>query len=446
MLSEAALGFFYLKNMSNEIQYKRIQLENGLKVVGEIHPYGNAVSLGFALSLGSRDEQDADLQGACHLLEHLCFKSTEKYNSFELVNKWESRGGDLNAFTAKEYTCFHAYGLKEDLEMGLDILTQIVFYNNWSEKDFKAEQSVVSQEILVSHDNPEDFLFDDFTSKYFEGGPMAHPIFGSIESVRDMDIDKLRAFQEMYYRPENCVLAVAGNFDWEELIKILPKFLPKSKSEFIDNRVYPPLRGNSFLHFEKRKSHHNHFLMSYPSHSLREGRFFESSILTNHLSGGMNSLLFQKIREDRALCYQISASYGPSQQAGMFSLYSSTQEDKLIALVEESLSLLKEIKENSLQQSEIDASAEQIRCGLLLGETDIDSRMNSLIYDEIFSREYLSVEQLIEGLQKVDSDSMREYLQKYFELERSSFYFFGSLNKSTQKSLESVCSRFMLDA
>ncbi|MEC9283969.1 MAG: pitrilysin family protein [Bdellovibrionota bacterium] len=430
--------------MSNEIQHKRIQLDNGLKVVGEIHPYGNAVSLGFALKIGSRDEQESELQGACHLLEHLCFKSTEKYNSFELVNKWESRGGDLNAFTAKEYTCFHAYGLKEDLEMGLDLLTQIVFYNNWSEKDLQAEQSVVSQEILVSHDNPEDFLFDDFTSKYFAGGPMAHPIFGSIESVRDMDIEKLRDFQALYYRPENCVLAVAGNFDWDELIRQLPQFLPKGESSFKDDRIYPPLRGNSFLHFEKRKSHHNHFLMSYPSHSLREGRFFESSILTNHLSGGMNSLLFQKIREDLALCYQISASYGPSQQAGMFSLYSSTQEDKMVPLVQECLNLLKEIKEKSLTQQEIDASAEQIRCGLLLGETDIDSRMNSLIYDEIFSREYLNVEALIEGLQKVDLNSMEEYLQNYFELERSSFYFFGDISKSTQKLLESVCSPFLV--
>lgn len=428
--------------MSEGISYHKAILNNSLRVVGECHPYGNAISLGLAIDFGSRDEGPGE-QGAAHLLEHLCFKATEKYTAFELVDAWESRGGDLNAFTAKEFTCFHAFGLKEDLALAMDLLQQIVFFNRWTAEDLAAEKSVIAQEILMSYDTPDDFMFDDFTQRFLMGSSMAHPIFGSLESVSQMQEANLRALQDHYYRPERAVLVVTGNFVWTEFLSLAERCFASLVSEPLKKREFADPQSRSFLHFEQRQSHHKHFLLGFNGHSLREGRHIEASVLSNYLSGGMNSLLFQKIREQQSLCYQISASYGPNEQVGIFSCYSSTQEDKLVALTREVYEVFLQIAAEGISAEAIAASAEQLRCSLLLGEDDIDSRMQSLVFDEIFARPYSSVQDWIEQLKMVNESTMTAYIQKYFRLSTASVYYFGQLSSSTRKSLQTAYQEFI---
>lgn len=416
------------------IQYKKTKLDNGIEIVGEIHPYGNAVSLGFGVRYGSRDEKNKDVHGLAHLIEHLVFKSTKKYNAFELVNSLEEKGGDINAFTCKEFTCFHSYGLKEDLPKAIDVLSQIVFYSNWKKSDFDLEKEVILQEIMMSHDNPEDYMFDDFTERFFGGSALSHPIFGNLDSVRNMSFKEAKDVFKKEYVPANVIISVAGNFDWDEFVKLISKASP-NKSGDKSKRSYSRIKPKSFVHFEEKQIQQAHVIIGFPVNAIRDGIHYPVSLISNYLSGGMNSRLFQDLREKKGLCYAVSSSYGPNQQAGSFSLSGSTSPEKVFEFTTESLKILNEIKLKALSKKDLEKTKQQIRCGLLLGESDIDSRMHSLMYDKMFGRKYRSVADLVDAIMKITTKDMKDYVNKFFSLEKSSFYFMGNVSDQEKKKI-----------
>lgn len=422
------------------VSFYQKTLKNKLEVVGEKHPYGNAVALGFALRFGSRDEWSEKEHGMAHFIEHLVFKSTQKYNSFDLVNVLEEKGGDLNAFTCKEFTCMHFYGLKEDLEKAIDVISQICFFSNWTDADFVSEKEVIKQEILMSYDNPEDFMFDDFTQKYFSGSSLAHPIFGTLESLEKIQLSDVKSFMAEFYRPENTVVSIAGDFDWDKFVSLLESYTPENPTEAMKVRGYDPVAANSFIHFENKDIQQHQLIMAFPVNAIRDGIHYPVSILSNYLGSGMNSVFFQELREKKSLCYSVSASYGPNEQAGMFSVMSSTTEEKLAELLMEVRSILFDIQENSIPEKDLEKVKMQIRCGLLLGESDIDARMHSMIYDKIFGRNYRSIKELVEAISSLQARDMSEYLDKYFKPDQASYYIMGRNSESLMKQITSCLS------
>jgi predicted Zn-dependent peptidase len=422
------------------VSFYQTTLKNKIEVVGEKHPYGNAVALGFALRFGSRDEWSEKEHGMAHFIEHLVFKSTQKYNSFDLVNVLEEKGGDLNAFTCKEFTCMHFYGLKEDLEKAIDVISQICFFSNWTEADFDSEKEVIKQEILMSYDNPEDYMFDDFTNKYFAGSSLAHPIFGTLDSLEKIELEDVRAFMKEFYRPENTIVSIAGDFGWNRFVSLLESYTPENPAEPMKDRVFDPVHGNKFVHFETKDIQQHQLIMAFPVNAIRDGIHYPVSILSNYLGSGMNSVLFQELREKKALCYSVSASYGPNEQAGMFSVMSSTTEEKLPELLSEVRNILFDLQEKGLAESALEKVKMQIRCGLLLGESDVDARMHSMIYDKIFSREYRSIKDLVESISSLNTTDMQEYLSRFFKPNEASYYVMGRNTSALESSILSCLS------
>lgn len=425
------------------IEFYNTKLKNGLEVIGEKHPYGNAVSIGFAVRFGSRDESSENEFGIAHLIEHLVFKQTQKYDSFTIVDLLERKGGDINAFTSKEFTCFHSYGLKEDLKTAVDVLSQLCFYSTWSAEDFYSEKEVIEQEISMSTDTPEDYMYDHFTSLQFSGTSMAHPIFGSLGSLESIELSKTKEVQKKYYQPENMIVSVAGNFDWPELLNYLEEYCPDTSEQSVLDRKFDRVSCKSFLHFEPKQISQAHMILSFPVNAIRDGIHYPISIISNYLSGGMNSKLFQELREKRSLCYSVSASYGPNQQVGTFTVSAATSKDKLLSLFRSVWDILNEIKKHSISQKDLENIIEQIRCGLLLGEADIDARMHSMLFDKVFGREYRSIEMVVDKLKLVSAEDMRSYVDKFFQLDSPAVYFMGNFDEKEMKAVSASISELI---
>ncbi|MCW2692270.1 MAG: peptidase domain protein [Mycobacterium sp.] len=393
---------------------KRTTLANGLRIVTEAVPGVRSVSFGIWVDVGSRDETPAQA-GTSHFLEHLLFKGTRRRSALDIAAAMDAVGGELNAFTSKEYTCYYARVLDADLPLAVDLVCDMVTDSLLTAEDIDAERGVVLEEIAMHDDDPSDIVHDLFAAGVFGDAPLGRPVLGSAESLDRLRRDGIAEYWERHYAPPGLVVAAAGNLEHGRVVDLVRRAL----ADLEDGRGAPlPARldrggpgvamrgtGASLL---DRPTEQAHLVLGGPGLSRRDERRFALGVLSNALGGGMSSRLFQEVRERRGLAYSVYSFSSHYADAGLFGLYAGCAPENAKEVLDVCRDVLAGVAEAGLTEEEVARGRGQVIGGLLLGLEDSGSRMSRVGKGELVHGEVLEVAEIVRRVEAVDADAVAE--------------------------------------
>lgn len=392
---------------------RKAVLPSGLRIVTEELPTVRSAAFGVWVNVGSRDESPS-VAGASHFLEHLLFKGTKRRSAMEISSSIEAVGGEMNAFTGKEYTCFYARVLDENLPLAIDVVSDLITSSVVVPADVDAERGVVLEEIHMRDDDPGDLIHDLFTETLYGDTPLGRPILGSVESITGMSRTSVNGYYRRKYRPSDLVIAVAGNFKHEDVVRDTKRAF--AADGFLAERAKPsePRSAASVKHqgmgefrVMAKETEQAHVLLGVPGVSRNDERRFALSVLNAALGGGMSSRLFQEIREKRGLAYSV---YSYTQQfagSGLFGVYAGCQPGKVHEVLKITRDILADVEANGLRDEELDRAKGQARGGLVLGLEDTGSRMSRLGKSELMYGDLKTIDQMLAEIDAVTPEDIR---------------------------------------
>ena len=402
---------------------QKSQLPNGIRVITENHPKSSAVHIGFWVQTGSRDETQ-ELAGISHLVEHLVFKGTKKRSAYEIAFALESVGGDLNAFTTKEYTCYQTLSLKEHLHLSLDVLADLVFSPTFPVKEFKKEKDVVLQEISMSKEEYSEYIYDLYLESCFPKKSIGHPILGNEKSVSETTRQDLIRYHKERYCAENTIITVVGPVDHNEIVDKLSgllKRVPQRKNKIV--RRKPKLKKiESQVNCPSEQAHG---LMVFETASYKNPMRYESYFVSTLLGGGMTSRLYQTVREKNGLAYSVYSYLYTFIDTALSCVYFATDMNKMEKAKDLVLREMHKLKSKGISKKDLNLYRTQMKGNLLLGIDDLDGRMTTLAHNEMVFGRQRSLQEVIDDIESVSIDSVAAYLEKYLNLDNVGFMALG---------------------
>lgn len=402
-------------------------LKNGMKVVCEQMEHVHSVSFGVWVFAGSKDEKESD-NGIAHMVEHMVFKGTKTKTAKDIADETAAIGGNINAYTSKEFTSYYARVLKEHLKRAIALIGDMLINSTMSQEELEKEKGIVLEEIDMYNDSPEDLSHEVLQKKVWENHPLGYLISGERETVLSLTEDDLHRFLLDYYVGENMVISLAGNFDeketllWlEEIFGRLPK---KGKVKSNPVPVFKPC-----LYVEKKDVEQIHLNIVYDSiTSLAEERY-GFSILNSILGGSVNSRLFLRIREELGITYSIY-TYGSSFiEAGLFHIYAAMNPNQFPKVIEEIGKELKKFLKEGPLGGELIHAKEQIKTDLIIQEESTKYRMNSNAKSLLQFGEIITLEEVIDKVNKISKEDCVNYMAKYFDKARTGIGIVGNVEK-----------------
>ncbi len=397
---------------------KRSVHASGLRIVTEEVPSVRSAAVGIWVNVGSRDEAPATA-GASHFLEHLLFKGTTSRTALEISSSIESVGGEMNAFTSKEYTCFYARVIDTDLPMAIDVVSDLITSSVVSALDVDAERKVVLEEIAMRDDDPSDLVHDLFSDTYYGDTPIGRPILGTIDSINAMSRSTVFNYYKKKYLPQDLVVAVAGNIKHKRVVAMVEQAL--SRDNFLDVMAAPVIRPNIPIKNSKqqsvglmyKKSEQAHMFYGMEAVARADERRFAMGVLSAALGGGMSSRLFQEIREKRGLAYSV---YSYAQQfagSGLIGFYAGCNPAKAVEVVEIIRSVLNDVAVNGMTQEEIDRAKGAVRGSLVLSQEDTGSRMSRIGKNEIVYGQVMDFDDILTSIDRVSAQDIGEIASEF---------------------------------
>ena len=400
---------------------RRTVLPGGLRVVTEFVPSVRSASVGVWVNVGSRDEGPT-VAGAAHFLEHLLFKATPTRTAVEIAQAVDAVGGELNAFTAKEHTCYYAHVLDDDLELAVDLVSDVVLRGSCESHDVELERDVVLEEIAMRDDDPEDALGDVFFAAMFGDHPVGRPVIGSVDSVAAMTRSQLHSFHVRRYIPERMVVAVAGNVDHDVVVALVRKYFGRNLVK--GRRPQPPrkgtgrLAGRPGLAVLDRDCEQTHLSLGVRIPGRHWPQRWPLAVLNTALGGGLSSRLFQEIRERRGLAYSVYSSIDTFADGGTLSVYAGCLPERFDEVVRLTTEVLEAVARDGISDAEWRIAKGSMRGGLVLGLEDSASRMNRLGRSELNYGEYRTISSTLADIDGVNLEDVnavaRQILTKPF--------------------------------
>jgi predicted Zn-dependent peptidase len=392
--------------------YRKEILPNGLTLLTEKIPHVKSASLGVWSKSGSRHEPD-DLAGISHFLEHMFFKGTKRRSAEEIARAIDSVGGTLDAFTARENTCFYAKVLGEHLPLAVDLLSDLLLCSLMEETDLEREKQVILQEIKMVEDTPDDLIHDLFAQSLWPHHPLGRPILGRMDSLARIGRSDLLSFIHDYYRPQQCIVAAAGNLEHEHLVQLISSsFGEWSGQGPALNTSLPQHRYSKWE--DRRDLSQIHLCLGVDALSYAHEDRYALYLLNCLLGGGMSSRLFQEVRERRGLVYSIFSYQASCHDSGLFAIYAGTGPEhyrEVLRLVEEEL--FRMVKE-PLSPEELRRGKDQLKGNLLLGLESTNARMTRLAKMEIYFGQFFNLEEIIQGIEDITVERVKDLAGRLF--------------------------------
>jgi predicted Zn-dependent peptidase len=364
-----------------------------------------SVALGIWVDVGSRDERPA-LAGASHFLEHLLFKGTKKRTALDIAQAFDAVGGDLNAFTAKENTCFYCRVRDGDLPMAVDYMCDMLQNSVLARVDFEAERQVILEEISMHEDQPDDLIHDLFTEILWKGHPLGRPVLGTRETISSVSRDQIKRFYDRLYRPPHFVIAAAGNLEHEELCLLFEACMDTGRRVSSETRPkvraggdVPSVSGSTLV--RRRSTEQAHICVGTSAYSRRDPQRFAFGVVNSALGGGMSSRLFQEVREKRGLAYSVYSYHSMFTETGLFAVYAGTTPARAKEVLGIVRGEMADVAEGGLTQQELDRAKGHMRGSLVLSLEDTGGRMSRIGKSEISHGEILSVDEVLERIDAV---------------------------------------------
>jgi predicted Zn-dependent peptidase len=397
---------------------RRTVLPSGLRIVTEEVPSVRSAAIGIWVNVGSRDETPA-VAGASHFLEHLLFKGTTRRTALEISSTIEAVGGEMNAFTSKEYTCFYARVIDTDLPMAIDVVSDLITSSIVSALDVDAERKVVLEEIAMRDDDPSDLVHDLYAETYYGDTQLGRPILGTIKSISDMTRSSVFNYYKKKYLPQDLVVAVAGNIKHKRVVAMVEEAL--SRENFLDVKGSPQIRPNTPVKTKPmqsvglltRKTEQAHMFYGMEGVARSDERRFAMGVLASALGGGMSSRLFQEIREKRGLAYSVYAYAQQFAGSGQIGFYAGCNPTKAIEVVEIIREVLADVAENGMSLEEVERAKGAVRGSLVLSQEDSGSRMSRIGKNEIVYGQVMGFDEILKAISRVNPTDVREIASEF---------------------------------
>lgn len=389
--------------MSKKIE----KLKNGLTIASDMIDNFETVSVGIFVNVGSVNETK-DQSGISHFVEHMAFKGTNKRSALQISSAIESVGGFMNAYTSKEITAFHVKVLKENINLAVDVISDIVQDSVFEKSEFEKERGVIIQEIRQLNDTPDDFVFDMFQEKCFEGENLGTQILGSEDNINSFEPENLKNYLKNNYSSDKMILSASGNVDHGKLRDLAESFTDKLSAFETSSPCVQTYRGG-FI-FKKKELEQTHLILGFEGVQHTNPEKFNLFVFSTILGGGMSSRLFQEVREKRGLVYSIFSFNSTYKDTGTFGVYAACEDKK----AKEVIGLINSELQNALQnitEEEMKKAKAQIKASLLMGLENSSTRMERMANQFLLQKKVLSSEELTESINNVTIHSMAQFVQ-----------------------------------
>ena len=385
--------------------YETYTLSNGLRVIAEPIRHFRSVSVGLWVGAGVITERPEE-NGLSHFLEHMLFKGTQRRTAREIAEAMDSIGGQINAFTSKECTCYYAKVMDEHLPVAMDVLCDLLQNAALDPAELEKERGVILEEIAMVEDSPEDIVHDLLTETALKGNPLAQPILGVSAGIAAYTQKDLAAYRQSHYRPDNTVLAVAGHYDADTLRALAEKHLGAWRP---GEMPAMPERVKRFTPELKRKAkdiEQVHLCIGFPGIELGETDIYPLSVFNNLFGGGMSSRLFQRIREESGMAYSVYSYPTAYPGVGLYTLYAGTSTQHVNTVLHMLREEVDRVLKDGMTPEEFTKAREQLKGGYILGLESASSHMSSIGRGELLLRRVQSEDEVIEKINAVTPDDV----------------------------------------
>lgn len=394
------------------VPFRTSEPVEGVRLVTERMPHVRSVSIGLWVDCGSRDESD-EMAGTAHLLEHLLFKGTNRRSARDIAVAFDAIGGEVNAFSAKEYTCYYARVSDTDAAMATDILLDMFTDSVLRDEDIESERKVVIEEIHMTNDTPDDLVHEMFSEAAWPGHALGREIAGTAETVGAMSASGIRDFYASGYKSGRLVVAAAGQIEHDELSAMLTQRL-EAGNLWRRSLQTPPAASMGRAVYDTRDTEQAHLVWGCECPGRDDPDRYAMAILNVLYGSAMSSRLFQQIREDRGLAYAVFSGYQSYMESGLFSVYAGTQESTAVEALKIVRDEARDLASGGVTDSELEMARGHLKGSLVLSMDDPGGRMSRLGKAEIVHGEISTVEELLERIDSVTSADVTRVAKRIF--------------------------------
>ncbi|MCK5192828.1 MAG: insulinase family protein [Desulfobulbaceae bacterium] len=398
-------------------------LNNGIRIITKKMLHVNSVSMGVWVNIGGRDESPAE-NGLSHFIEHMIFKGTKKRTAFQIAKEFDAIGGQTNAFTSAENTCYHAKVMGTHLETMVDILSDIFLNSVFNEKEIENERAVILQEIGMVEDNSDEYVHVLSGRNFWGKNSLGQLVLGTRENVAGFNVHTIKAFFHNLYQPERIVISVAGKLDHNRLVDLIgPVFESIRPGNSSPERITP--QGRSRLNLHQRKLEQVHICLGTKGISITDSRRYAYSLMNTILGGNMSSRLFQEIREKRGLAYSVYSFITSYIDTGMFGAYAGVDPKNAYESIVLILKEISGLKEMRVDPNELRNAKEFTKGSLMLASESNDNQMVRLAQTETHFGRYIPLEEIVNSIESVTEDQIIELAQSLFQKSRFALTMLG---------------------
>ena len=406
--------------------YNIISLPNGVRILTQPVPAVRTAAIGIFVGTGSRHETAAE-NGAAHFLEHMAFKSTEHRTTDQLAQQIDAVGGQVNAYTTKESTCFYARCLDTHLEQVIDLLCDMLFHTAFLPEEVDTERGVILEEIGMYKDTPEDLVAERLSAAVYKGTALARPILGTKKTLDTMSGDWLRRYRHAHYRPDRIVVSLAGSFSAAAVEELKSRFSALSGAP---TPAVKPVSYQRAITVRRKAIEQNHLILAFPSLSYLDKGRHAMHLMSSILGGGVSSRLFQEVREKRGLCYTVYSYIADHEDTGLLGLYTALSPDTEAEALSTLCRVAADLAEHGPKQEELDRAREQAKSNILMSLESTQARMSHMGTAMLLRGKVATTDQVIEAYDAVTTEKVQTLAQQVFDFGRASLSAVGKVGSA----------------
>ncbi len=398
-------------------------LPNGLRIVTQSMPGVRSAALGFFVGAGSRHERPGE-NGAAHFIEHMSFKGTQRRTAGDLAREMDAIGGQVNAYTTKDSTCYYARCLDSHLDRAADLLCDMLFHSRFSQEDVQVERGVILEEIGMYEDTPEDLCAERLAMAVYKGDALGRPILGRASTLARLSGPRLRQWQQSHYTPDRIVVALAGSFTPQHAADLQSRLaaLPAGAAQAEERAAYRPA-----VTVRRKAIEQNHLILAFPGLSYLDPRRYGLLLLNAILGGGCSSRLFQQLREQRGLCYTVYSYLSDHSDTGFLGIYAALNREQEDAALSAIASIVTDLAQHGPTQEELDRAREQAKANVLMGLESVQARMSHLGGSTLFYGRVRSSQEILDAYDQVTREQLRQLAQELFTFSQASLSAVGQV-------------------
>lgn len=391
--------------------------QNGLRIVYEQIPFVRSVSIGIWILTGSRNETD-EQNGLSHFLEHMLFKGTERLSAQDIAEAFDAIGAEINAFTAKEYTCYYVKVLENHKEVALNILAEMFFHSTFKTEEINRERNVILEEIKMVEDTADDIIHDLLARAAYRDHSLARPILGNEQNVRNFNRENFQTYMNNHYNAENIVISIAGNVKEDFIYQVETAFSPLKGKSNKATLAYPTFYQKQTVKYKDTEQ--AHLCLGYQGLALNDDYFYDLVLLNNILGASMSSRLFQEVREKRGLAYSVYSFHETYLDSGMLTIYAGTSSSQVKHVEQTIADTITELLHDGITTRELNNNKENLKGSIILDLEDSESIMSRNGKNELLLQSDISIDEMITRIDSISKTSIQHVIETLFSKQPAS--------------------------